>query len=67
MPLYRSFYAFGNFNLNIIKNKKVDESKPKTTIRIRLHNGETTMLTINTDERVNRLFEFVMRYANKNN
>ena len=38
----------------------VDESKPKTTIQIRFHNGERTSITINLDRRVADIHEYVM-------
>ena len=41
----------------------VDESKPKTTIQIRFHNGEKASITINLDRRVADIHEYVMSAA----
>lgn len=41
----------------------VDESKPKTTIQIRFHNGERASITINLDRRVADIHEYVMSAA----
>lgn len=38
----------------------VDESKPKTTIQIRFHNGERVSLTLNLEHRVSDIHEYVM-------
>ena len=38
----------------------VDESKPKTTIQIRFHNGERASITINLDRTVGDIHEYVM-------
>lgn len=40
---------------------KINEGKPKTTIQIRLHNGQKTIVTMNLDEKVIVLFDYVMR------
>ncbi|TNV87027.1 hypothetical protein FGO68_gene1593 [Halteria grandinella] len=41
----------------------IDESKPKTTIQIRFHNGEKASITINTDRRVSDIHEYIMNAA----
>eukprot|EP01017_Pseudomicrothorax_dubius_P005554 TRINITY_DN1142_c0_g1_i1.p1 TRINITY_DN1142_c0_g1~~TRINITY_DN1142_c0_g1_i1.p1 ORF type:complete len:240 (+),score=75.04 TRINITY_DN1142_c0_g1_i1:128-847(+) len=41
----------------------VDQSKPTTTVQLRLHNGQTVRLTLNNDARVEALFTYVMMAA----
>ena len=41
----------------------VDESKPKTTIQIRFHNGERASITLNLDHRVAHIHEYLMMAA----
>ena len=41
----------------------VDESKPKTTIQIRFHNGERASITINLHRKVADIHEYVMMAA----
>jgi UBX domain-containing protein 1 len=41
----------------------VDESKPKTTIQIRFHNGTKASITINLDRRVADIHDYVMNAA----
>ena len=41
----------------------VDESKPKTTIQIRFHNGEKASITLNMDRRVSDIHDYVMNAA----
>ena len=38
---------------------EVDESKPKTTIQIRFHNGERASITLNLDSRVLDIHNYV--------
>jgi UBX domain-containing protein 1 len=41
----------------------LDESKPKTTIQLRFHNGERASITVNLDQRVSVIHEYVMQAA----
>lgn len=41
----------------------VDESKPKTQIQFRLHNGQRATLEVNTDHKVSDLHAYVMSVA----
>lgn len=56
----------GNINLNL-EPPKVDESKPKTTIQIRLYNGKTVQLTLNISDKVFKIFDYVQRFVLKKN
>ena len=38
----------------------VDESKPKTTIQLRFHNGDRASITVNLDQRVSIIHDYVM-------
>ena len=42
---------------------KVDENKPKTKIRVRLHNNKQVVVEFNTDDKVGRLFVYVAEVA----
>lgn len=53
----------GNLNLNY-GPPIVDENKPKTTIQIRLYNGKTVQLTLNTCDKVFKIFDYVQRLYN---
>jgi len=37
----------------------VDESKEKTNIRIKFHNGENEILSVNTDHKVSDVYSYV--------
>lgn len=50
-------------NKDVAGKPIVDESKPKTTIQIRFHNGERANLTLNLDHRVADLHEYIMMAA----
>lgn len=52
--------ATGMIDLNAEK-PPVDESKPKTTVQIRLHNGQKIILVINLDAMVVTIFDYVLR------
>ena len=41
----------------------LDESKPKTTIQLRFHNGDRASITLNTNQRVEVIHEYVMMSA----
>lgn len=41
----------------------LDESKPKTTIQLRFHNGERASITLNLHHRVADIHEYVMQAA----
>lgn len=42
---------------------QVDDSKPKTTIQLRFHNGERASITLNLDHRVAHIHEYLMSAA----
>lgn len=41
----------------------VDESKPKTTIQLRFHNGDRASITVNIDQKVSVIHNYVMNAA----
>ena len=41
----------------------VDQSKPITKIKVRLHTGETVMLDLNTEQQVKDIFTYCLNVA----